>query len=73
MTARIDIPIILARDALSVPREYLGTDSRGGYYVLAGLDPEKASEKPVTIGAVGDRLVEIVSGLSLGDSLLPLN
>ncbi|MEJ2245557.1 MAG: hypothetical protein P8Y80_05650, partial [Acidobacteriota bacterium] len=73
MTARIDIPIILARDALSVPREYLGTDSRGGFFVLAGLDNKDANEQPVTIGAVGDRMVEIVSGLSLGDSLLPLN
>jgi HlyD family secretion protein len=73
MTARIDIPIILARDALSVPREYVGTDTKGGFYVLAGLAAKDATEKPVTIGAVGDRMVEIVSGLSLGDSLLPLN
>jgi HlyD family secretion protein len=73
MTARIDIPIILARDALSVPREYVGTDSRGGFYVLAGLNTKDANEQPVTIGTVGDRMVEIVSGLSLGDSLLPLN
>jgi len=72
MTARIDIPIILAQDALSVPREYIGTDSMGGHYVLSGLDTEKADEKPVMIGAVGDRIVEIVSGLSLGDSLVPV-
>ena len=63
----------MARDALSVPREYIATDSMGGFYVLAGPDAKNASEQPVTIGSVGDRMVEIVSGLSLGDSLLPLN
>lgn len=72
MTARIDIPIILAKETLAVPRGYLGINSDGGYYVLAGTESGSASEKPVTIGAVGDRVVEIVAGLSAGDSLLPV-
>ena len=72
MTARIDIPVILARDAVSVPREYLGIDINGDYYVLAGSDAEETDQQPVTIGVVGDRMVEIVSGLSAGASLLPV-
>ncbi|MBN2243163.1 MAG: efflux RND transporter periplasmic adaptor subunit [Acidobacteria bacterium] len=72
MTARIDIPVILARDALSVPREYLGIGSTGEYYVLAGADSKRVSQQTVTVGAVGDRMVEIVSGVSAGASLLPV-
>ncbi|MBN2320236.1 MAG: efflux RND transporter periplasmic adaptor subunit [Acidobacteria bacterium] len=72
MTARIDIPVVLAQDALSVPREYLGVDSDGEYYVLAGLNAKEADPQSVMVGAVGDRMVEIVSGLSAGASLLPV-
>lgn len=72
MTARIDIPVVIARDAVSVPREYIGVNSKGGNYVIAGTDAKKAEEVLVTIGAVGDRMVEIVSGISAGDSLLPV-
>ena len=72
MTARIDIPVVLARDTLSVPREYLGIDSNGAYYVLAGSDAKEANQQPVTVGVVGDRMVEIVSGVTAGVSLLPV-
>ena len=72
MTARIDIPVVLAPDALSVPREYLGIDSNGNYYVLAGLNAKEADQQPVMVGAVGDRMVEIVSGVPAGASLLPV-
>jgi HlyD family secretion protein len=72
MTARIDIPIILAKEAVTVPREYLGINETMGHYVLAGTDSKTAKEQPVTIGLVGDRSIEVVSGISLGDSLLPV-
>lgn len=72
MTARVKIPIVLAKDAVAVPREYLGTDSRGRYFVLKGTDPKTAGVQNVELGAVGDRLVQIASGLSVGDPLLPL-
>jgi HlyD family secretion protein len=72
MTARIDIPVILAKDALSVPREYLGVDSKGEYYVLTGQNAKQSNQQPVVIGAVGDRMVQILSGLSAGTSLLPV-
>ena len=73
MTARVDIPIVLAKDALAVPRTYLGVDTKGGYYVVTGADVKTKSEKPVTIGAVGDLVVAVESGISAGDTLYPLN
>lgn len=72
MTARIDIPIILAKEAVAIPREYIGTGPEGGHYVIAGSDAKNSREQPIVIGAVGDRVVEIVSGVSPGDSLLPV-
>jgi HlyD family secretion protein len=72
MTARIDIPVILAKETLAIPREYLGVDSKGGYFVITGADPKKTGEQPVTVGAVGDLLVEVVSGISAGDPLYPV-
>lgn len=72
MTARIDIPIILAKETVAVPRAYIGTGSEGGHYVIEGSDAKNSREQPVVIGAVGDRVVEVVSGVSLGDSLLPV-
>ncbi len=72
MTARIKIPIVLAKEAVAVPREYLGRDSQGGYFVLKGANPKTAGIQNVQVGAVGDRLVQIASGLSVGDPLLPL-
>jgi hypothetical protein len=72
MTARIRIPIVLAKDAPAVPRDYLGTDSQGRHYVVKGSDPKTASTQVVELGAIGDRLVQIVSGVSAGDPLLPV-
>jgi len=72
MTARIIVPIILAKDAPAVPREYLGTDLQGRYYVVKGKESKTASMQIVEVGAIGDRLVQIASGLSAGDSLLPI-
>jgi multidrug efflux pump subunit AcrA (membrane-fusion protein) len=72
MTARVRIPMVLAKDAPAVPREFLGVDSRGRYYVFKGNDAKTASVQFVTLGAIGDRLVQIVSGVSVGDPLLPV-
>ncbi len=72
MTARIVVPIILAKNAPAIPREYLGLDSQNRYYVFKGNNPKTASIEFVKPGAIGDRMVQIASGLSAGDSLLPL-
>jgi HlyD family secretion protein len=72
MTARIKIPLILAKDAPAIPREYLGVDSQGRNYVLKGTEPKTASKQFVKLGAIGDRLIQIASGISTGDPLLSL-
>jgi HlyD family secretion protein len=72
MTARIRVPLILARGTPEVPREYLGIDSQGRYYVNKGTDAKTASVEYVQIGRVGDRVAQIVSGVSVGDPLLPI-
>ncbi len=72
MTARVEVPIVLAKESISIPREYLGLDSQGRYYVFRGKDPKTASIQFVKPGAIGDLMVQIASGLSSGDPLLPL-
>jgi HlyD family secretion protein len=72
MTARVEVPTVLAKETPSIPREYLGLDSQGRYYVFKGKDPKTASIQFVKPGAIGDLMVQIASGLSSGDPLLPL-
>jgi HlyD family secretion protein len=72
MTARVRIPIVLAKKTIAIPREYLGLDSQGKFYVFKGKEPKTASIQFVKLGVVGDRLVQIASGLSPGDPLLPM-
>ncbi len=72
MTARIRIPMVLAKDTPTIPREYLGLDSQGRSYVLKQTDPKTTSVQFVSVGEIGDRLVQIVSGVSVGDPLLPI-
>lgn len=72
MTARIRVPMVLARNIPAVPREYVGFDAQGRSYVLKGSDPKTASVQFIALGAVGDRLVQIESGIKLGDVLLPV-
>lgn len=70
MTARVRVPIVLAKEVTAIPREYLGIDSLGRNFVLKGTEPKKASIQTVEIGAIGDRLVQAISGVSVGDPLL---
>ena len=70
MTARVKVPMVLAKDTPVIPRDYLGLDSLGRYFVLKGTQTKKASVQLVTLGAAGDRVVQPLSGVSLGDPLL---
>jgi HlyD family secretion protein len=73
MTAHVRIPMVLAKDTPVIPREYLGTDAQGRYFVLKkGADSKKASTQMVSIGAIGDRMIQAISGVSIGDPLLPM-
>jgi HlyD family secretion protein len=73
MTARVRIPMVLAKDALVIPRDYMGIDSQGRHYVLKkGKEDKHAATQFITVGAIGDRLVQVVSGVSVGDPLIPM-
>lgn len=72
MTARVRIPVVLARATTVIPREYIGTDRDGHAYVLKGKDAKDAKEQKIALGVIGDRSIQVVSGVSAGDSLLPV-
>jgi HlyD family secretion protein len=72
MTARLEIPVSLGA-GLAIPREYIGMQTDGSYYVLKGADPKKVTRQNVQLGVYTERLAEILSGLSEGDSVLPLS
>jgi HlyD family secretion protein len=73
MTAHVRVPMVLAKDTPVIPREYLGTDAQGRYFVIKkAADSKKASTQMVSIGAVGDRLIQATSGVSVGEPLLPM-
>jgi HlyD family secretion protein len=69
MTARIKVPLVLVKDVPVIPREYLGVD-QGGYYVVKGTEDKTARKQSVKLVAVGDHMVQAVSGISVGDPLL---
>jgi HlyD family secretion protein len=72
MTARVNISMVLAKEVTAIPREYLGYTSQGRSYAVIGTEPKTAKEQFVELGAIGDRLVQVVSGVSMGDPLLPV-
>lgn len=72
MTARVNVPLVLAKNAAAIPREYVGVDGQGRNFVIKGTEPKKATIQYVKLGAIGDRVIQAVSGVSAGDSLLPL-
>jgi HlyD family secretion protein len=69
MTARIKVPLVLAKGVPVIPREYLGVD-HGGYYVVKGTDDKTAKKQSVNLAAIGDHMVQADPGISAGDPLL---
>jgi multidrug efflux pump subunit AcrA (membrane-fusion protein) len=45
-------------------------DNQGRQFVLKGADLKQAKKEFVEIGAVGDQLVEVLSGVKTGDRLI---
>ncbi|HTY64926.1 MAG TPA: HlyD family efflux transporter periplasmic adaptor subunit [Acidobacteriota bacterium] len=72
MTAHVRIPMVIAKDTPAIPREFLGTDLQGRYFVLKKGADSKPITQIVSIGVVGDRFIQAVSGVSIGDPLLPV-
>jgi hypothetical protein len=72
MTARVNFRISLGGAVTAVPREYIGVDSQSRYYVYKGTEAKDASKEYVELGEIGDRLAQVVSGVSVGDPLLSI-
>lgn len=72
MTVRLEIPVSLASKVIAIPREYLGIDRLGRYYVLKGTDPKTATVQLVQVGVFSNRTVQIKSGLTPGDKVLEI-
>jgi HlyD family secretion protein len=72
MTARAEALLSMAAGVTAVPRQNLGLDPQGRYYVLK----DTGSKTPpvvaqVKTGVFGDQMVQIVSGVEVGDRILP--
>ena len=72
MTARVNVPLVLANAVPVVPREYVGVDSHGRNFVRTGTDVRKTDTQFISIGEIGDKMVEIASGVSVGEKLFPV-
>jgi len=73
MTAHAEVGLSIASGVLGVPRQFLALDGLGQYYVLKDMG-SKIPPKPelVKVGVFGDQMVQILSGLNIGDRLLPV-
>lgn len=65
----VDIILLRKKDVLTVPSEALIAE-RNGYYVNVLTSDDKIERKEVAVGIIGDRSVEIKSGLSDGEKVL---
>jgi HlyD family secretion protein len=73
MTSRAEIVLSMAADVLAIPRVNLSMDKQGQYYVLKDMGPKTAPDRVlVKVGAFGDKMVQILSGVNVGDRLLPV-
>ena len=72
MTARAEITLSMAADVPAAPRPYFGLDAQGRYYVLKETGPKTPPETVLVMtGVFGDHLVQILSGIGVGERILP--
>jgi multidrug resistance efflux pump len=73
MTAHAEFSLSMATGVPAIPRQFLGLDAQGQYYVLKDMGPRTpAKPESVKVGVYGDTTVQILSGVSIGDRLLPV-
>jgi HlyD family secretion protein len=72
MTVRVKVPRVLASETPAVPRAFLGVDTQGKSFVLKKIDEKHSQKQIISLGAIGDQMVQVVSGVSVGDPLLPV-
>ena len=72
MTAHAEVTVSMGTGLTAVPRQYLGLDGKGRYFVLKETGPKTPpAAELVKVGVFGDQMVQIVSGLNIGDRVLP--
>lgn len=69
MTANIDITVKETKDAVVIPWDSFGEYENGNTYVLVG-DNMQQTQHPITTGILDGDNIEVVSGLSKGDTIL---
>ncbi len=73
MTAHAEVVVSMASGVLAVPRQHLSLDSQGRYRVFKETGAKTPPEPIlVKVGVFGDQMVQIMSGLSAGDRLVPV-
>ncbi len=73
MSARVEVVVSMASGVVAIPRQLLGVDAHGQYYVLKETGPKTPpANQVVKIGAFGDSMVQIISGISVGERLVPI-
>jgi len=71
MSARAEITLSMASDVIAVPRQQIGLDAQGRYYVLKETGPKTPPRKEtIKIGVFGDQMVQVLSGVNIGDRLV---
>jgi HlyD family secretion protein len=73
MTSRAEISLSMTAGVIAIPRQNLALDGQGHYYVLKETGPKTPPSKElVKVGTFGDQMVQILSGVNVGDRLLPV-
>ncbi len=72
MTAHAEVTVSMGTGLTAVPRPYIGLDGKGRYFVFKETGPKTPpAAELVKVGVFGDQMVQIVSGLNIGDRVLP--
>lgn len=73
MTSRAEITLSMMAGVIAIPRQNLALDGQSRYYVLKETGPKTPPSKElVKVGTFGDQMVQILSGVNVGDRLLPV-
>lgn len=73
MTARAEVTLSMASGTTVIPRSYVALDAKGSYYVHKDAGPKVSPvATSVKTGVFGDQMVQIVSGLDVGDRIVPI-
>jgi multidrug efflux pump subunit AcrA (membrane-fusion protein) len=70
MTISVDIKVDEQSQAMQIPMTAVHTDNKGETWVLR-IQNKRAIKTPVLLGLKNHRTAQVVSGLQVGDALVP--